>query len=252
MLEHAELEDDERYAVPALDRGLRILQLFTRETRRLSLTDIARALDLSRSSVFRLIFTLERGGYLARVGERHYQLGTGVLRLGFAVLAQQDVAEVSRPLLEVLRDRVGASSHLGVLEGREVLYLVRIPSHQSVISNISVGSRLPAHATTMGRLLLASLDPDALEALYPAADMPNLPAQIAADRARGYVAVESAYERGLVSVAAPVLDRNRRVIAAINVSSPAFLLSLRDAERDVVPHVVATAHALSCSMGLVE
>ena len=252
MLDQAELDNDERYSVPALDRGLRILGLFTREQRRLSLADIARALDLSRSSVFRLIFTLERGGFLSRVGDRQYQLGTGVLRLGFSVLAQQDVAEVARPLLEALRDRVQASAHLGVLVGAEVLYLVRAPSHQAMISNVSVGSRLPALRTTMGRILLASLPAQALQALYPGPDILSSCRlrELAADHARGFVAAESAYEHGLVSIAAPVLDRDRRVIAAINVSAPTAVLPLDMALRDVVPHVVAAATGISRSMGL--
>lgn len=252
MSDQAEIEDEDRYAVPALERGLRILGLFTRERRRLSLTEIARALDLSRSSVFRLLFTLERGGFLSRVGDRQYELGTGVLQLGFSVLVQQDVAETSRPLLETLRDQVGASAHLGVLEGREVLYLVRIPSLQPLISNITVGSRLPASTTTMGRILLASLPSQALQALFPDAELKALAGQLSSDRERGFVATESVYERGLVSVAAPVQDAARRVIAAINVSAPAALLSLDEAKRHVVPHVLATAQLLSRSMGLAE
>ena len=159
-------------------------------------------------------------------------------------------------MLEDLRDRVGASAHLGVLEAAEVLYLVRIPSHRALISNIAVGSRLPAHCTTMGRILLASLSEPVLHEMYPdrhampATWLSDLTIQLAEDRLRGFIATESAYEPGLVSVAAPVFDRDGRVIAAINVSAPTATLSLETAMRDAVPHVVATADAISRRMGL--
>ena len=137
-------EIEERYIVPGLDRGLRLLQLFSPERPHWTLSEQARALGLSRSSVFRLVYTLEAGGFLRREGEKTVRLGAAVLGLGFAFLASQDVAEAARPFLEALRDATGASAHLSVLDGDRVLYLLRAPSRLALISNIAVGARLPA------------------------------------------------------------------------------------------------------------
>jgi DNA-binding IclR family transcriptional regulator len=249
-----------KYLVPGLERGLSILALFTPERPQWSLSDVAREMGVSRSSVFRLMYTLEKCGFVRRIGERQYCLGSKVLSLGFNFVSGHDVVDVSRPHLERLRDIVGASSHLGVLEGAEVIYLVRVPSRQALISNIGVGSRLPAVTTTMGRMLLCEHDAAALRALYrrAGAAAPADPERmsedafvemIADDRHRGVIATSSRYEAGMTSVAAPVRDREGRIVAAINVSAPETMLALADARAQVVPHVVATARLISGALG---
>lgn len=247
MSETEEHTVEERYIVPGLDRGLRLLQLFTRERPHWTLADLARALELSRSSVFRLVYTLEAGGFLKREGEKSVRLGSAVLGLGFAFLASQDVAEAARPVLEKLRDDTGASTHLGVLDGGAVLYLLRAPSRQALISNIAVGQRLPLATTTMGRVLVSELDAAGLAALGRVA-LPDA-ATRAEDRARGHVATVSRFERGIVSIAAPVRDQSGRVVAAINVSSPESQLKLADAGERVVPALLAAAVSISRSLG---
>jgi DNA-binding IclR family transcriptional regulator len=240
-------ETEERYIVPGLDRGLRILQLFSPSQPQWALTDIARALGISRSSVFRLVYTLEAGGFLQRNGDKLVRLGPAVLSLGFAWLSSQDIGEVARPHLESLRDATGASAHLGVLDGEHVLYLVRAPSRLALISNVGVGTRLPAATTSMGRVLLSGLDPTALR-LLPAGQRPD-EATLVEDRARGFVAEPSRFEPGITSVAAPVRDHTGRVIAAINISAPeSFLPTARIG--DTVPLVLATAAAISAALGL--
>ncbi len=256
------MEDDpilgeSRYTVPALERGLRILTLFDAHNRQLTLSEIARGVGLTRSTVFRLVHTLEQGGFIQKVRERYYQLGSAVLTLGFSFIAEQETAELARPVLERLRDLTNASAHLGILEGREVVYLARAPSRQMLISNIGVGSRLPAHQTTIGRILLAALSPDALRRLYDnfafseggISGVEELIRIAQADQARGFVATESAYGQGIVSVAAPVQDRVRAVVAAVNVSAPEIALPLAKASKQVAAQVVMAAEELSQALG---
>jgi len=168
---------------------------------------------------------------------------------------------VARPHLERLRDIVGASAHLGVLDGDEVIYLVRVPSRQALISNIGVGSRLPVHSTTMGRMLLCEADEAVLRGVWRRAHAETARAQtgraaedafvamIAEDRRLGVVATASRYEPGLTSVAAAVRDREGRIVAAINVSAPEQMLKLAEARENVVPHVLATARLISQALG---
>lgn len=248
---------EERYSVPALERGLRILELFGETSPRLSLSDIARKMELGRSTIFRLVYTLEQAGFLNKVDDRFYQLGSRVLALGFRFIAEQDIIDLARPILQRLRDKTNASSHLGIREGRDVIYLLREPSRDMLISNIGVGSRLPAHQTTVGRVLLSSLGPDEIKQLYRKFTFPpnsigsvtKLIEQLKTDHARGYVADESAYGPGLVSVAAEVFDATGAVVAGITISAPAVVLPLSVARQSAVKEVVAAARELSDLLG---
>lgn len=246
---------DERYLVPALDRGLRILGLFTAERPQWGPGEIARALDLTRSSVFRLLHTLEVHGYLVRAGARDVRLGPVVLALAHGFSAGHDLVGLARPVLDRLRDATGASAHLGILAGTEVLYLLRAASRRSVVSNLAAGSRLPAATTAMGRLLLAGQDELVRRAAWQQAGeaagaWEEFCVRIAADGRAGMVAGPSLYESGLVSVAASVRDVSGAVVAAINISSPRALMEESEvaAARQAV---VAAAAEISAGLGWV-
>ena len=143
---------EERYIVPALARGIAILQGFGRDRPVMTMAEIARAHALPRATAFRLINTLEDAGFLVREPNgQGYRLGAAVLSLGFSYLAGQDLPDVARPVLERLRDRTGASAHLAIRDGGHIVYLLRAPGQSALTSNIGVGTRLPAYASTMGR-----------------------------------------------------------------------------------------------------
>jgi len=254
-------DDPDRYLVPGLARGLEILRCFDRERPALSAGELARLQDLPRSTVFRLVRTLEAMGFLVReVDGRLYRLGPAVLGLGYEYLAGQEVPDIARPALEALRDATGASAHLAIRDGAEIIYLARYASRSAIASNIRVGSRLPAHATTMGRVLLADLDDAALGALYQGValsghtaqtppDLDALKAMLAADRARGHVIGRAFYERGVVSVAAPVREASGRTVAAINVTAADHAFDPAELEGPVRDRVVATAIQISTWLG---
>lgn len=255
-------EDLDRYLVPGLVRGLLTLKLFSPAAQSLSLGQIAAALGITRSAAFRTVYTLTHEGCLI-YDERSqtYALGPGVMRLSYGYFATREVVEIAQPELARLRERTGWSVHLGVLDGTSVMYVIRLagPRHESSI--VHVGSRLPARATTLGRVLLAGLDPqDLLNRYRHANPQPPLgigPAgsgvtgimqQARADAEAGTVAHVGDFEAGIISIAAPVRDMSGQVIAAINVTAP------REAviEAQMVPvrdELVASANCVSQLLG---
>ena len=224
---------EDRYHVPALARGLQLLSQFSREQPELSGAELARQLNLPRASVFRMLCTLEQGGFLERcVDGVHYKLGLGVLRLGFELLASMELTELGRPVIEELRERSGYSAHLVVRDGREVVFIAKVAGRSSLFQSVQVGARLPAHATVLGRILLSDLSAAELGALYRHASLAAYTAKtpttlsalselIAQDRQRGHGISMGGYESGISTVAAPVLSAPGKVAAAISVTVPA-------------------------------
>ena len=218
----------DRYIVPALAQGLAALSLFSRQRPTLTAPEVAQALGLSRSTVFRLLHTLAALGYVVRGEERQYRLGPALLNRGFAYLASLDLVEVAQKQLEALRDETGNATQLAVLEGTEILYLARCLAPRPLTSNVAVGTRLPAHATAMGRVLLMEIAPDAVHALFAGRRMvrftditpttvPRLLELLAEDRARGHVLSRSNFEAGVDMLALPVRDAQGRIVAAISL-----------------------------------
>ncbi|WP_234264240.1 IclR family transcriptional regulator [Hydrogenophaga sp. NFH-34] len=224
---------DDRYTVPALQRGLQLLMQFNREDRELTGAELSRRLDLPRASVFRMLFTLEQGGFVERVGDGNsYKLGLAVLRLGFEYLASMELTEHGRPVIEELRDRCGYSAHLVVRDGRDVVFIAKAAGHNAMFHSIQVGARLPAHATVLGRLLLGNLDLAALRHLYPESPLPaytprtpttleQLKILIDLHRLDGYGVSQGGFETGISTIGAPVFNDRGEVAAAVSIAVPA-------------------------------
>lgn len=246
----------DRYLVPGLQRGIEVLHAFTPERQRLSLGALAAAVGVSRSAVYRVAYTLCQSGLLLHdTRDNSYALGPAVLRLGYGYLAAREIVEVAMPHLELLRDRTGWSAHLGVLEGMDVLYLVRVPARRGAASIVHVGSRLPAHATTMGRILLAHQSAAELQARWsnaqtarPLPALATLRRQGEVDQARGHVEHTGAFERAVASIAAGVKDVSGRVVAAINLAAPMVETGAAIPE-DVRAGLLATAALVSADLG---
>lgn len=227
----SEIESD-RYTVPGLERGLRILCEFSRCEPSLTAPELARRLGVPRSTVFRLLVTLEQMGFVERTPDgRAYRLGLAVLRLGFEYLGSLDIVELGRPLLERLRDETDHAASLVVRDGRDIVYLQRAAPHSPFATTVTIGTRLPAHATVLGHVLLGDLSLAALRALYPEARLEGNGANTPTDtdalfemvqqtRQRGYVLAEGFFEAQISTVAAPVLDENGHVVAAIGLTVP--------------------------------
>lgn len=217
-----------RYAVPGLERGLRILQRFDREQTRLTAPEMAKALRIPRSTVFRLLQTLERLGFLERE-DKAYRLGPAVLRLGFEYLASLEITDLGRPSVEALRDDTGFSAQLVIRDGREVVVVLKAAASSAFASSVNVGTRFPAHATTLGRVLMCDLAERDLRDIFPepklasfSSNTPRTVSELAAllreDRARGYTVSEAFFEQSVSAIAAPIRDNGGRIVAAIGVT----------------------------------
>ena len=220
----------DKYIVPALERGLRLLQEFGRENHQLGAPELARRLQLPRATVFRMLNTLESMGFLQRAeGGNDYRLGLSVLRLGFEFLSSMDLTELGQPVIARLCDEIRFPCNIVVRDGRSIVYVAKVTPPTPLTSSVRVGTRLPAHATLLGRILLADLSLPELRALYPEEHLeghsPNTPKTVIelfdlvqSDRERGHVAGAGFYESSISTIAAPVRDHSGRVIAALGVT----------------------------------
>ncbi len=249
----------DKYMVPALERGLRLLQEFGRDNATLGAPELARRLQLPRATVFRMLNTLETLGFLQRAdGGTDYRLGLAVLRLGFEFMSSMDLTELGQPVIERLCAEIRVPCNIVVRDGRSVVYVAKVTPPTPLTSSVRVGTRLPAHATLLGRLLLADLPMPELRALYPEAHLesysPKTPRTVLelfdlvqADRELGYVAGSGFYESSISTIAAPVRDHSGRVIAALGVT----LASARidpEHQAQLVPRVRAAADELSAQL----
>lgn len=244
--------------VQSLARGLLVIRSFDEEHADQTLSDVARRTGLTRATARRLLLTLTDLGYVSAKG-RDFSLTPAVLHLGYAYLAALGVGGIAQPYLQDLSEQVHESASMTVLDGSDIVYVARVPTHRIFSVALAIGSRLPAWVTSMGRVLLADLPRDEVDAILDVSDVRALtPKTITEpeaihqelDRAReqGWYLLDEELERGLRSVAAPIRDRSGRVTAAINVSTPAPRLSVEKVIAEVVPHLVRTADQLSRAM----
>jgi len=224
---------DRKYNVPALARGLEILSYFNRDQAVLTGAQLAKLTGLPRTSVFRMLQTLEQAGYVDRVGPAgihpSYRLGVAVLRLGFEYLSSQELTELGRPVIESLSDVSGLTCHIVVRDGHEVVIVAKSLGRKATFYSIQVGARLPAHATVLGRVLLGGHSLQDLQNLYAhraltryTAVTPRDIAELkeAVDQAAkdGYGISQGGFESGISTVAAPVYNGAGKLIAAIGVT----------------------------------
>jgi IclR family pca regulon transcriptional regulator len=213
----------------SLARGLQVIESFENHAEGRTIAEIAHSIGLSRAAIRRILLTLELLGYVER-SRQVYRLRTQVLRLGSSFLSSSSVVESARPVLEHITEQFHESSSMSMLDGSEIVYVARSAASRILAAGLSVGSRLPAYCTSMGRVLLAALPDERLNSylrnLKPRAftaktitRLPQLKKAILQVRQDGYAIVDEELEAGLRSIAVPVLTRNNQVVAAINVGT---------------------------------
>jgi len=222
---------EDRDVVRSLVKGLEVIQAFSRSRPRMTLTDVARETGMTRAAARRFLLTLVREGYADTDG-KVFWLRPRVLDLGFAYLSAMGLWEVAQPVMREIVDRTGESCSASVLDGLDVVYIARVPTQRVLSVGLSVGSRLPAFATSMGRVLLAGMPADAFEALLARATLPRHTEHTVCDRdalrgivgrvrADGHAMVDQELEIGLRSIAVPIRNRAGEVIAALNIGTHA-------------------------------
>lgn len=245
----------ETQSVQALERGLAVLQVFDREHPALTLSEVARLADITRATARRILLTLERLGHVRSDGRR-FSLTPRVLCLGWAYLASLDLWELAQPLMRELTLATGESSSAATLDGSDIVYVARVPTQRIMSINIQVGTRLPAAATSMGRVLLAGLPADELAAYLRTAELqaftdrtiiePGRLARTLDDvRAQGWAFVDQELERGVRSIAAPIRDARGQVLAALNVGASAARMPGEQLQGQPLDKLLETAAAIS-------
>jgi len=249
----------------SLERGLAILSSFQSDRPVLGVSELSRALSLSRSTAHRYVATLTKLGYLQQDPEsRRYRLGPKVLDLGFSAINSMDLREVSEPHLRRLSDETGHTVNLAILDGVDVVYIERRraagPGQREIDLNLHVGSRLPAYCTAMGKAILASLPDDRLEEVLPRIDfVPRGPntltdpgafrGELRRIRAAGIAVNDEELAYGLRSIAAPVRSHTGEVLAAVNLAVHRTMVSMEELIARFGPAVRKTAEDISLSMG---
>jgi IclR family pca regulon transcriptional regulator len=217
--------------VQSFARGLAVIRAFNAERPAQTLTDVAAATGLTRAGARRILLTLQTLGYVEADG-RLFRLTPRILDLGFAYLTSMPFWNVAEPVMEELSAEVHESCSAAVLDRTEIVYVLRVPTHKIMTINLSIGSRLPAWCTSMGRVLLSSLDDAALDAVLDASnlhahtprtvtDKDELKQIIAQVRRQGWAITDQELEEGLISISAPIRNRQGRIIAAMNISGNA-------------------------------
>ncbi|HUG49077.1 MAG TPA: IclR family transcriptional regulator C-terminal domain-containing protein [Candidatus Limnocylindria bacterium] len=241
--------------VQSLERGLSVLKAFTARDGGLTISEVAERTRLTRATARRLLLTLAELGYV-EADRREFRLKEQVLDLAKPFTGPDDPWAFAEPYLQSLTDRLGESASIAVLDGTDILYVARTPTRRLMTLNVSVGSRLPSHATSKGRVLLSFLPSNELDSYLKrsaiarytnrtVADAEQLRAVLAEVREQGWAIVDQQLEEGLCSVAAPLVGPDGRVSAAISVCAHAGRIDPATLATEFLPLVLETARRIS-------
>ncbi|KPQ06629.1 MAG: IclR family transcriptional regulator, pca regulon regulatory protein [Rhodobacteraceae bacterium HLUCCA12] len=231
--------------VRSLARGLAVLKAFDQDSPAMTLSDVARKTGLSRASAGRFLKTLVALDYASFDG-RDYRLRPRVLELGMAYFSSHSFVDIANPILKAAADKAQEPCSMAVLDGADIVYVVRHTANRMMSISITIGKRYPAHYTSLGWVLLGGLDDAERDRILAEAelrqvtphtitDRDRLRAVIEQGRADGYCAAESQLETGILSIAVPVRDRIGTIIAAINMGVPASRHDRASLRRALLP-----------------
>jgi IclR family pca regulon transcriptional regulator len=245
--------------IQSLERGLSVINSFSREHNPQTLSEVAVRTGLTRATARRVLLTLAELGYVHQRG-RDFSLTPKVLDLGYSFLSSFHVVELAQASMEQLVDEVRESSSMSVLDGGEIVYVARVPTSRIMTIALALGSRLPAYPTSMGRVLLAGLSQQDLDDYIARTEFAQLTPHTITDtrafraviektREDGYTLVDQELEEGVRSIAAPIRNGRGEVIAAINVSCHASRVDVTRMNEEFRPRLLETAAEISDRAG---
>ena len=246
---------DRRQSLQTLERGLDVIQVFSRERPALTLSEVAQLAGITRASARRILLTLQMLGHMRSDG-RSFSPTPRLLSLGWAYLSSLSFTETAGLLLEELSDEVNEACSAATLDLPDAVYVARVPTRRMVSINLDVGSRVPATHSSMGRVLLADLPPEEVAAFvraqqltkytkYTIVDPDALIAEVEKAYEQGWAIVDQELEIGLRSIAAPIRRADGRVLAAANISAVSARVSLEQMRTQMLPSLLAAAEAIS-------
>ncbi len=245
--------------VQSFARGLDVIRSFGAAAPRQTLTEVASATGMTRAGARRILLTLQTLGYV-RVDGRSFELTPRILDLGFAYLTSMPVWNSAQPVMDALVEQTHESCSIAVLDGQDVVYVLRVHTHKIMSTNLGIGSRLPAFWTSLGRVLLAELPANELQPLldtrersqftrFTVQDDAALIAAIDEVRRQGWCLLNQELEEGLTSVAAPIRDARGQVVAAINISGQANRTTPQIMRDELLPQLLQAAAKVSGLLG---
>lgn len=241
--------------VQSLARGLTVIRVFDGEPAELSLAEVARRADIPRAAARRFLRTLEQLGYVRATADARFRLTPRVLELGYGYLSSLSLPEIVQPHLDALSHRIGESVSVSVLDGSDIVYVARAAARRIMSVRITIGTRLPAFATSMGRVLLAGMPEGVVAELLGSellvaytrrttVDVAGLKRVLDTVRDRGWAMVDGELEDGLRSIAVPLRGRDGAVIAALNVSTSAARGLADEVRAELLPNLQRTAQLI--------
>ncbi|SHO66752.1 transcriptional regulator, IclR family [Pseudoxanthobacter soli DSM 19599] len=249
------VEVNDRDYVNSLARGLEVIKVFTRHTPKMTLSEVAQATGMTRATVRRFLLTLVREGYVETNG-KYFNLRPKILELGFSALSSMDIWDVAQPIMNDLSEKLQESCFAAVLDHDSVIYVARATSNRRMNVGINIGSRVPAHTVSTGRVLLAALPDELLhqylEEMTLTKFTPNtttskvqLRDQIDEVRLKGWSIVDQELEVGLRSLSVPVRDGQGKIVAALNVCCPSMRITLEDMRTRVLAETLEASNRIT-------
>ncbi|APW39069.1 IclR family transcriptional regulator [Rhodoferax koreense] len=241
--------------VQSFARGLEVIRSFSAQAPSQTLSEVADRAGLTRAGARRILLTLQTLGYVVTDG-RQFRLTPRILDLGFAYLSSMPIWNLAEPVMESLVEQVKESCSAAALDGTDIVYVMRVPTHKIMRISLGVGSRLPAYCTAMGRMLLADLPVDEvverlrrseIRALtkHTITDTETLLARIAQARKQGWCLVNQELEEGLIALAAPLVNRAGRTVAALNISGQVNRTTAKVMQETMLPALLAATREMS-------
>jgi len=254
----ADMSINERDTMGGLAKGLKVIETFTADRPRQSITEVAAASGLDRATARRCLLTLTHHGYADYDG-KFFTLTPRVLRLGTACLATMPLPQIVQPYLDRLSEEIGESSSVSVLDGAEIVYVARAAQRRVMSIALMPGSRLPAWCTSMGRVMLAALPEEELQPILDLAPFPgrtvhaltsaeDLLEELGRIRRDGHAVIDQEVEIGLRSIAVPLLNARGRVVAAINIGLPVAHATVEGLRSRFLPHLLRIQAELRASV----
>jgi len=224
--------------VQSLEKGLNVIRAFDMDHEQMTLSDVAKKIDLTRANARRILLTLQHLGYVTSLDGKLFSLSPKVLSLGYSYLSGLPFRELAQPYMQELAKEINESCSMSVLDQTDIVYIARVHTKRIMTISLGIGTRLPAHATSMGKVLLASLDPMEATKLIGSMKFEELtPYTLSKNpfiqhldvvRKQGWAISDQELEIGVRSIACPIRDKKGNVLAAINISGHASRVTLDD------------------------
>jgi IclR family transcriptional regulator, pca regulon regulatory protein len=240
----------------SLARGLAVIQAFTQKKRQLTISQLSAKTGFSRAAVRRCLYTLAKLGFAGSDDGRHFYLGPRILALGYSYIASMPLATAAQPVLERVSHELHESCSISTLDRSDIIYVARANVTRIMSIDLGVGSRLPAFCTSMGRIMLATLPAEELDAYLTQTELKRFTDRtiVSVEKLRqvlrlisrnGYSIVDQELELGLRSMAVPIQNPNGRIVAALNVGAHAQRVSIQEMQTKFLPRLRAAAQELS-------